>query len=81
MEELKQACYEEIVKLDVDNSTIKDTSIEKIVNFSYNDMCDGIDQLCPVLSTALKGSLGTTDHEDKAKAIRVGIYASIFKKR
>ncbi|XP_066925573.1 uncharacterized protein [Clytia hemisphaerica] len=54
LEDFKQMCYDEIKQIDK-SSTIKDTSIDKIVNFNYNEMCDEIDELCPVLSTALKG--------------------------
>ena len=59
------------------SSTIKDTNIDKIVEFDNDGLCGEIDELCPVLSAALKGSLGA----DKSKAVRVGIYGSIFKQR
>lgn len=64
------------------SSTIKDTSIERIVEFDNDGLCNELDELCPVLSAALKGSLGAVaDDADKSKAVRVGIYGSIFKQR
>ena len=61
-------------------SSIKSTKIEEIVNFKNDELCDEIDKLCPVLSAALKGSLGAIAM-DNSKVVRVGIYGSIFKLR
>ena len=63
------------------SSTIKDTNIDKIVEFDNDGLCGEIDELCPVLSASLKGSLGAIIGADKSKAVRVGIYGSIFKQR
>jgi len=64
------------------SSTIKDTSIERIVEFDNDGLYNELDELCPVLSAAIKGSMGAvTDNADKSKAVCVGIYGSIFKQR
>ena len=59
---------------------MKDTNVEKLVDFDNDGLCEQIEELCPVLSAALRGSLGMKE-TDETKAVRVGIYGSIFKSR
>jgi len=74
-------CFEEIEKVKK-NSNMKDVTVDKILEFNDVKFCDQIDTLCPILSAALKGSLGsiqTDSHE--AKFCRTGLYGAIFKIR
>ena len=60
------------MKIDVDN----------ILSFKDVDFCHELDAICPVLSAALKGSLGSI-HEDthEAKVCCTTLYGAIFKIR
>ena len=79
VEDVRNECYNELKKVEKLPS-MKDTNVEKLVDFDNDGLCEQIEELCPVLSAALRGSLGMRQ-TDETKAVRVGIYGSIFKSR
>ena len=59
------------------SSSIKD--VERIINFDDNKFCFEMEQMCPIISAAIKGALGLGLNSDDSKAIGTGIYGAIFK--
>jgi len=63
-------------------SNIKDSSVESLLTFSDVELAKQIDELCPVLSTSLKGALGSINEDSKeAKICRSTCYGALFKIR
>lgn len=80
-ETVTRECFEEIRVIEKD-SKMKIVDVDNILSFNDVDFCHQIDTICPVLSAALKGSLGsihTDTHE--AKVCRTTLYGAIFKIR
>ena len=64
------------------DDVMKKTTKDDIFNFNESEFCDEIEQKCPTLSAALKGSLGIlVDDKEKTKPCRALVYGSIFKTR
>ena len=81
IESVTRECFEEVIAMEK-TSTMKVVDVDKFLEFNYVDFCEQIDTICPVLSAALKGSLGSI-HVDthEAKICRTGVYGAIFKIR
>ena len=76
------ATYEEFQAVEK-TSSIKQTDIESLLNFSDSELAEEIGEICPVLSAALKGAMGSVNNRDKneAKVARSTCYGTIFKIR
>ena len=80
--EISKACYDEFANM----KALDSNDVDSIVNFDDVEACKKVDELCPVLSNALKDAMGGkhmqsdgeshTDH-----AIRTLCYGAILKAR
>jgi len=61
---------------------MKNADVENLLNFNDIKLAEQIDSLCPNLSSALKGALGSINEDpDEAKICRSTCYGALFKSR
>ena len=74
-------CYDELKSVER-LAIMTDTTIDKLLDFQDSTFCELIDQHCPVLATALQGSLGVRlEENDDTKVCRSIVYGVMFKTR
>ena len=63
-------------------SSMKGTNVDDLLKFNDVDFCKEIDRLCPVLSAALKGALGSKIEEAPSSfAVQTLYYGALFRNR
>lgn len=81
LDDITAACYAEIQNIEK-HSFMKEADSSSIKELNDLVLCEQIDTLCPVLSSALKGAQGSVHRDtNDAKICRTLCYGSVFKTR
>ena len=81
-EAVSNACREEISQVDR-LSSITNSDVSALLKFTDKDLCTELDEICPILSHALKGATSSklNQPEDDKYSYRVQCYGILFKGR